>query len=34
MQVTAARALLHRDVSAWRCQPAPAANEVLWGNIG
>lgn len=31
--MVAAHSLLHRDQSAWRCKPAPGAEEVVWQNV-
>lgn len=33
-QVVAAHSLLSHDPSAWRCRPAPGADEVVWANVG
>jgi hypothetical protein len=32
-QVVAAQNLMSEDLTAWRCQPAPGPNEVIWGNL-
>ena len=34
MQVVGARTLMSEDLSAWRCQAAPRAEEIVWGNLG
>lgn len=33
-QVVAARTLMSEDLATWRCQGAPRAEEILWGNLG
>lgn len=33
-QVVASRTLLSEDMSTWRCQAAPRAEELIWGNLG
>lgn len=33
-QVVGARTLMSEDLSAWRCQAAPRAEEIVWGNLG
>lgn len=34
LQVVAARTLMSEDLATWRCQGAPRAEEILWGNLG
>jgi hypothetical protein len=34
LQVVASRTLMSEDLSAWRCQAAPRAEEVQWGSLG
>jgi hypothetical protein len=33
-QVVAARNLMSHDLTAWRCQPAPRPDEIVWPNLG
>ncbi|KAL4853137.1 CSC1-like protein [Chlorella vulgaris] len=33
-QVVAARTLMSEDLSAWRCQAAPRAEEIVWHSLG
>lgn len=33
-QVVASRTLLSEDMSTWRCQAAPRAEELIWKNLG
>lgn len=34
LQVVAARTLMSEDLSTWRCQGAPRAEEIVWQNLG